>query len=698
MLRGDFNMATNWNAVLANITNSADILAILRKVLGLLDGKVDLTKIDEIIQDITNMETDVKSALINVSSALTNFNAESQEAIQQVIAAGLMEGFATEAELLATRPTVLKKYSKAEDTDVIWFWNKPEGAPDGNYWTSTGLSELAQSKIYTDQKALAAEENAKTTAVQLISEHIETNSSSNLLDIRDVEGKVFAFFNAYSELFLTGSDISVQEMGRIATSFANILNTNISSNIWEIKDSEGNLCVFIDSKNDLFLTGLNGSVQEIAGIATSFANILNTNISSNIWEIKDSDGNLCVFVNSENELFLTGLDVSVQQALKNINVKTRHLNTPVTRQSSADLPAIEVMASINFLKNTGVQVCDLPKNLYPQQFSIGNSFLNTVSAPAKNPTDYIKIDVWNDRGDNTSWKVDSGVVHPNVIDFGVGKTLNGYRYWMGLNPYTNTNENYELPYILGSNDLNNWELMTNIPCPFDVDPKTNSDDPAVESTSGHLSDSFFTYDTSIGELFFCWRRNLYFENGRDRTKAKVSLWARSTKDGVNWSDKFEIYPEYTNITGHILASPAIIFNPEDNLFYLYHVSDSISGYVRVQTSPSLHSPKWSEMVAVEGLESIVPYHLEAKYVGDQVVLLIHSEVTDQLYFAVSDDFRNFKVSKKILETDTDIYKGSFLPIFNDQNQIAFHVFYTSDQKAQLPWRLYHTQTNFNLIL
>ncbi|MFK7408749.1 hypothetical protein ABBY07_18365, partial [Acinetobacter baumannii] len=64
-------------------------------------------------------------------------------------------------------------------------------------------------------------------------------------------------------------------------------------------------------------------------------------------------------------------------------------------------------------------------------------------------------------------------------------------------------------------------------------------------------------------------------------------------------------------------------------------------------------------------------------------------------FAVSDDFRNFKVSKKILETDTDIYKGSFLPIFNDQNQIAFHVFYTSDQKAQLPWRLYHTQTNFN---
>ncbi|WP_391485569.1 sialate O-acetylesterase [Acinetobacter baumannii] len=145
-------MATNWNAVLANINNASDILSILRKVLGLLDGKVDLTKIDEIIDDITNMETDVNSALMQVNSALTDFDSASQEAIQQVIAAGLIEGFATEAELLASRPTVLKKYAKAEDTDIIWFWNKPEGSPDGDYWISTGLSDLSKANSYTDEK------------------------------------------------------------------------------------------------------------------------------------------------------------------------------------------------------------------------------------------------------------------------------------------------------------------------------------------------------------------------------------------------------------------------------------------------------------------------------------------------------------------------------------------------------------------
>ena len=147
-------MATNWNAILANINNASDILAILRKVLSLLDGKVDLTRIDEIIEELTFMKSDVSTALGSVSSALNAFDIESQAAIQDVIASGLMEGFTTEAELLASRPTVAKKYAKAEDTDVIWFWNKPEGSPDGNYWVSTGLSELDRAKSYADGKHL----------------------------------------------------------------------------------------------------------------------------------------------------------------------------------------------------------------------------------------------------------------------------------------------------------------------------------------------------------------------------------------------------------------------------------------------------------------------------------------------------------------------------------------------------------------
>lgn len=248
-------MATNWNAVLANITNSADILAILRKVLGLLDGKVDLTKIDEIITDITNMQTNVDTALKNVNSALTEFDTEAQEAIQQVIAAGLMEGFATEAELLATRPTVPKKYAKAEDTDAIWFWNKPEGSPDGNYWVNTGLSEYDRAVKYTDQnvgplkklissKEIDALEEAKDAmgfpfritknngdvvltarSLKLYDFEIVSDDSNNLLMLLDKMKAVFFRIDKNSDLHIPG-DLKFDDGKSLVESVNNI---NVSS-------------------------------------------------------------------------------------------------------------------------------------------------------------------------------------------------------------------------------------------------------------------------------------------------------------------------------------------------------------------------------------------------------------------------------------------------------------------------------------
>ncbi|MFY0034888.1 exo-alpha-sialidase, partial [Acinetobacter baumannii] len=57
-----------------------------------------------------------KSFPLVSSEAEENF----QAAAEEVIESGLMEGFATEAELLASRPTVPKKYAKANDTKIVW--------------------------------------------------------------------------------------------------------------------------------------------------------------------------------------------------------------------------------------------------------------------------------------------------------------------------------------------------------------------------------------------------------------------------------------------------------------------------------------------------------------------------------------------------------------------------------------------------
>lgn len=60
-------MATNWNTLLASITNAADILAILKKILPLLDGKVDSTAIDELLAQLNKVAEDGK---ITIKEAL----------------------------------------------------------------------------------------------------------------------------------------------------------------------------------------------------------------------------------------------------------------------------------------------------------------------------------------------------------------------------------------------------------------------------------------------------------------------------------------------------------------------------------------------------------------------------------------------------------------------------------------------------
>lgn len=70
-------------------------------------------------------------------------------AIQKVMETGGFEPFLTEAQLLASIPTVSPKSAKAMDTKKIWFWGKNEGETTDS-WHDTGLSELDQANDYSD--------------------------------------------------------------------------------------------------------------------------------------------------------------------------------------------------------------------------------------------------------------------------------------------------------------------------------------------------------------------------------------------------------------------------------------------------------------------------------------------------------------------------------------------------------------------
>ena len=134
-------MATNWDAILSNTNNFKDILMILRKVLSGLDAKVDLTVINEALEDIDKVKTDV-AAEINYFNKVINESIES----------GLFIPFSTEAELLTYLPEVAPTAAKALDTKKVWIWKQTsaEGIePKVFEWIDTGLSELDQAKKYT---------------------------------------------------------------------------------------------------------------------------------------------------------------------------------------------------------------------------------------------------------------------------------------------------------------------------------------------------------------------------------------------------------------------------------------------------------------------------------------------------------------------------------------------------------------------
>ncbi|AIL81077.1 hypothetical protein IX87_21410 [Acinetobacter baumannii] len=468
--------------------------------------------------------------------------------------------------------------------------------------------------------------------------------------------------------------------------------TTSQENAVEVKDKYGNMLFRIDVSSLVYVEGFKESLQSILkDLLSKGTFIFLDENGGNVLNVKDVNNNLALCLDKNNELFLSGLDQSVQSLLKNIGKNNKEYSCPLTTSSTADLYSIEALTSLNYLKINDFEVCPIPRGLVPQQYHIGKDWVNNIFAPIS--TNALKIAAYNDRGTKTNLVQDSGVVHPNLILF--DKPLAGFKYWLAINPYTNTNEDYELLYIYGSNseNLDNWELIESFPQPFDTDPLTNKDDELIESTSGHLSDSFFTYDTSNGTLYFCWRKLLYFKDGRDRSLAKCSLLASKTNDGINWSGKFEIYPEFTNINKNILASPAMIFNPIDGLFYLYHIDDSVNGRITLQKTANLENPNWSDPIYPSGFDAITPYHMEIKWVGDAFVMLIHEEVNDQIHFAISYDGFNFQLGKSVLVGETSLYKSSFIPIF-ENSKMSMKILYTTDQRFTPTWRLHSTQTNF----
>ena len=111
--------------------------------------------------------------------------------------------------------------------------------------------------------------------------------------------------------------------------------------------------------------------------------------------------------------------------------------------------------------------------------------------------------------------------HPSVLYFPNG--WNGWKYWMAHTPYPNFKEAHEDPNIAVSNDGTSWQVPSGL---------TNPLDDGLGRPEYHNSDTHLVMNGN--RMVVTWR-TVDRPNGGQNI-----IYARTSTDGVNWTDKTEV--------------------------------------------------------------------------------------------------------------------------------------------------------------
>ena len=129
----------------------------------LANAKIDAKDLGDAINEKKTVTPRYGTPFKTVPLVIEELNTKANE----VIAQGFYKGFATEALLLAAKPTVSEMRARADDTRKIWRWNRTSGegaVPVTGTWADTGLSDKDLAAADATTKANAAEANAKNYA------------------------------------------------------------------------------------------------------------------------------------------------------------------------------------------------------------------------------------------------------------------------------------------------------------------------------------------------------------------------------------------------------------------------------------------------------------------------------------------------------------------------------------------------------
>lgn len=252
--------------------------------------------------------------------------------------------------------------------------------------------------------------------------------------------------------------------------------------------------------------------------------------------------------------------------------------------------------------------------------------------------------------------------HPSIQPF--DEEWNGYRYWCAFTPYEGNNDYYENPHILASNDLVNWEEPKGFTNPLEPVPEK------YEASQCYNSDTELVYNSDTGELECWWR--FY-----DRPNGEVSLYRKTTKDGVHWSDKQQTMLS-KNMKKHDFLSPALVY--ENHTYKMWAID--LNGH-KVNYYESKDAFNWSDpkIINVEYENpNIRSWHFDVIHTpkGYEMLLSAFSKTNDDhmhmsLYYAFSTDNENYTKARLLLTPYKD---GDH---WDDKGLYRSSLFYTNNK-------------------
>lgn len=238
-----------------------------------------------------------------------------------------------------------------------------------------------------------------------------------------------------------------------------------------------------------------------------------------------------------------------------------------------------------------------------------------------------KLNITNAYGNDSAY-------HPKLISFDI--SWNGYKYWLCFTPYPNGDDSKENPHIVVSNDMVNFKEVEGFKNPLEEKPKD------YLRSDTYFSDPNLVYNSDTKELECWWR---YSSNSKD----KAMIYRKTTKDGINWSEKQIVLASKKSNRDYI--SPAVVY--EDGTYKMWYVSNPYTIYY--QESKDLIN--WTETQKIDvnyEHKDLRAWHLDVVHTKGIYKMVVSAflkgknRLTMNLYYAESLDNKKWTVAKKVL--------------------------------------------------